>query len=169
MVRLYDSLLTGTASNFDLTSISQAYYHLKLYLYLRSTGAVEGDFALMTFNGDSGANYNEETLYGQNTTASAGKSGGASRLAPIWSSAGGSTNAANFAGGVFDIPHYTGANRKMIYGVCGSWDDAGSPAYGTVASYMGQWASTSAITQITLTPFTGSFAAGSRVTLYGIA
>ena len=109
------------------------------------------DMALLRFNNDSGANYNDQRLSGASTTASAARATGATSI-----QLGHTPTGANlFGGGMFLIPHYAGAvNHKAILAVGGAVENR-------IDVLAGRWADASAITRIDILATSSTFVANS--------
>ncbi len=154
-------------ATIDFQSISQAFRHLRLVVYARGDTAANTTAVYVTFNGDGGANYDRQGLYGTGSTASASESLGATSMI-LASMPAGSAGANLFGAAVADIAHYANsANNKALIA-------KGIFKYGTASGNLqiearaNFWRSNSAITRITLTPAAGNFASGTLATLYGI-
>jgi hypothetical protein len=167
-VMIANSTLSGDAANIDFTSIPSHYAHLMLVCYLRGDTAAIFTGVQMRFNGDGGANYDQQHVLGQAAVASA-----AEAFAGVWVQIGNAT--ANSGGAnlfsplVLTIPHYANsANNKA--GV-----SQFATKYGTATTnlHVGNlavfWRSSAAINRITILPAAGNWRSGSRVTLYGLA
>lgn len=163
---VFDSTLSSAAASFDITSINGSYAHLLLTLYLRGDTAAATTTALLRFNADTAANYDYQRLSGSAATASAVETFAATSI-QIASVIPANTAGANlFAQIDVWIPHYAGsANNKDVVA---SFAHKQGTATGnlTVGDVAGFWRSNSAITQITVLPGAGNFAAGSRATLH---
>jgi hypothetical protein len=158
IVLLADTTL-GSAGQFDFTSISASYKHLKIIASLR--GDDNGNFsAAIRFNNDSGANYN----YDQDGTSTAG----ATSMQPF-GIIGKDIGTLQFTAVEAIIPDYAGSNQKTLAGYGGHTPGASTTDY-RVYRGVGSWASTAAITRITVFTNTGTtnFVAGSRITIYGL-
>lgn len=167
LVRLAQTILVGTATNFDFTTISGAYNTLKIIVQARSDSAQSGQDVHIHFNGDTGNNYDIQISQANNTTVSASVAvaGATNYIGQI--PAGSDT--ANFAGSIeITIPNYSGSTfYKNYIGISGhARATAVSNQYNRVAT--GQWRNTAAITQVTLLPTANNFIAGSVATLYGL-
>lgn len=167
MVRLAQTILVGTATNFDFTSISGSYNTLKIIVQARSdTAAVVQDVHIF-FNNDTGSNYDVEINTANNTTvaASVQVAGATNYVGQITAA----SSTANMAGSIeITIPNYSGSTfYKNFISLSGhSRDTAVTGQYNRIA--MGQWRNTAAITRVTLAPTANNFIAGSVATLYGL-
>lgn len=167
-VRIYDSTAAAAVASFDITAIPAAYAHLQLVLHARSTAALLTDLVQLRFNGDAAASY-----YGQQLTANAAAVTAAQAIATTGLGIGdipAATATAGVAGSAnILIPGYsTGAMTKAVQSMnaCPAGTSTGT-LY--LEQRIGFWVSGGVINRITLLPNTGTFAAGSRCTLYGMA
>jgi hypothetical protein len=161
----YESIATvlvgsGGSSTISFTSISSTYKHLQLRWLSKNTSA---DYTIRCqFNGDTSTNYSQHGLNGDGSTAGAYGIGNDTN-APVGVSAGTATNV--FGGGIIDILDYGSTSKYKTTRTLYGWDANGS---GSVGLLSGSWRSTSAITSIVLSSFTGNFAQYSHFALYGV-
>lgn len=168
----FDSIATvnlsgGAASSITFSSIPSTYKHLQLRMMLRSTDGGGNAGPILRMNSDSGSNYNYHLLEGNGTSVTSGASANASFLTFGNCPAGG-TAAGTFGTFVIDILDYADTNKfkttRSLFGY-----DVNALPLGAVDFFSGAWRSTSAISTISLTMFTGSnFAQYSHAALYGI-
>jgi hypothetical protein len=147
----------------EFSSIPQTYRNLKIFITSRESGT--GGGAYIQYNGDTGANYQSEWLYAQDTSPSAVRTTGWVSETTIClselSTAPVSTGAASAEITVYDYARTVWT--KNAIGVSCRMD---SSSY--VFNSMVNWNSTAAITDIVLGIVDGAnFAAGSVATLYG--
>jgi hypothetical protein len=165
---LADTTLIATAASVTFASIPATFAHLLGVFYARTTSATTtDDFVNAQFNGDTAANYDRETLTASTAAVSASETFGITS-ASIGTAVGGGGAASVFSAFAFLIPHYAGtAANKAFLGL-------GTAKWATVSGglairhFGGFWRSNAAINQIVLLPAAGSFAIGSRFTLYGL-
>jgi hypothetical protein len=163
-----NSTLGGDAANIDFTSIPSHYAHLMLVCYLRGDTAAVTTNCNIRFNNDTAGNYDYQSVFGSAATASAAEAF-AQAAAAIGTIPANSAGANLFDCITVEIAHYANsANNKasvsqwaMKYGTATT-----NMSAGTLAQF---WRSNAAINRITLLPVAGSFRAGSRITLYGLA
>lgn len=170
---LDDLTVTGSAlASYDTQTrsitIPQTYKELRLSVVARSTDAAANVGLSIQFNGDTAANYDWNRVVGQAATASAAETIGASNIGVGLMAAGGASSAQKAGICEIYIPEYAGTTwHKMAYGKSFTmWGTTTGSNW--VAGYGGIWKSTSAITRITAFPSAGSFAIGTRLTLYGV-
>ena len=170
----YDSLATVTLSastaSVTFAGIPAGYKHLQLrWSCTTNRGTYAIDDMKMTFNGDTGANYSHHNLKGNGSAASAG--GGANQNYIYYDVSAG-TSVSNFFGvAITDILDYADTTKFKTTRALTGTDTNGSVAgeFGRVALQSGNWRSTSAITSLTVVPFTGTaFNQYSSFALYGV-
>ena len=161
----YESIATVTAaggeSSLTFSSIPGTYKSLQI----RVIGRLSAESTTyVRLNSDTGANYARHWLRGNGTSASATGLGSDNygwgfRLST-------SSDAASiFGAGILDIHDYASTTKnKTIRGFTG-YDANGS---GDIVLLSSVWLSTSAVTSVTILPFSATFAAGSTFALYGI-
>lgn len=163
-----ESVLGAAAASITFSSIPSTYRHLQLLITGRSDSATPiYTYVRMSFNGDGGANYYYEELNINNATV--GSSSAVAQTGLVIGAITNSTNTADRAGVIdLTIPRYAGTTFHK------SFTSLTQAAVTSVASgqynfmHGGTWASTAAITSITLAPNSGNFIAGTVVTLYGL-
>jgi hypothetical protein len=166
----YESIATvtvggGGSSTISWTSIPSTFKHLQIRGIARTNHASSFDNMKLTYNGDTGTNYNGHQLYGFGASAGA-QSGGDNAFTFVGYVSGNSGTASVFSGFVIDILDYANTNKyKTDRYLCGE-DLNGS---GSISLGSGLWRSTSAINRVDLTPADGSsFNQYSSFALYGI-
>jgi hypothetical protein len=158
--------LAGTSASFDFSSIPATYSHLRVEYFGRGDTAATNVTCNLKINNDTGANYDQQSLLANASTASAAEAFGATTLAVGLFPA--ATAPANvFARNLLEVPFYRSANNKVIYYLA-NHKHGTSTGNMWIQSRSGFWRSNSVIDRITLTPSAGNFAAGSRAILYGI-
>lgn len=161
MAITYDKIATttlgSTSATITFSSIAATYTDLRLVLVGTNTAALNIN---STFNGDTGSNYSLTTLSGDGATVT-----GADSLTQTSIRVNNTSMAVSQPYFItMDIFSYAGSTLKTCL-VTASEDKNGS---GTTGIRVGIWASTSAITSITFTTSTSTFAVGTTATLYGI-
>ena len=151
-------LLGSTQSTITFSNIPNTYKNLQIRaLQMNTTTATTN----LRFNGDTGSNYSRHYLYGGGASATgAGGSASQTNIGVLYNE---STTCASVS--VIDILDYTLTSKYKTVRSLNGWDANGS---GYVFFYSGCWLNTAPITQITLTPDGGTFAANTRFSLYGI-
>lgn len=169
MVQIYDSILAATAASFDIQSISQAYTSLRIVASLRVNANATSLGCGTKFNNDSGSNYADSMVQG-GASPTGNEANSVSALGQAFSAL--AASASVLANAFWDhdmiIPNYARTDRiKTISGtqVVPMALTTGLHLYRVVA---GVWNSTAALNRITITPTSGQFVAGCRVTIYGI-
>jgi hypothetical protein len=169
MVRLFLQTLNADTATIDTgaNAIPAAYSCLQVFALLQTDDAAATSSALMTVNGDSGAHYDRQYVFGSATTAQAGNNLGATSWTLDCHGTGGTSGYATTF--TFFFPGYAGTTfNKTATQALGRADGTGSNT-GAAALALG-WRSTAAINQITLVPNTGGakFKAGSMLLIYGL-
>ena len=145
-------------ATIDFTAIEQTYKHLVVTLTARADGAYPDTDIFLTFNGDTGANYDDQYLY-----STGGAGGNTSALAAAHIRAG-LTAGANAPAGVYaettiEVLNYANTTpRKNVSAK--TYDHGSDGGAGFMIEEAGQWRNTAAINRLTLTPSGGNFAAG---------
>jgi hypothetical protein len=168
----YESIATttvgsgGTAS-VTFSSIPGTYTHLQIRAIgrtNRSGGATNDPFKIV-FNSDTGTNYSQHYLQGDGGSASSFASVSIGFIAAYLATATSAT-ANVFGTTIVDILDYANTNKYKTTRALGGFDNNGSGIVGLVS---GNWRSTSAITNITISPQVGtSWDQYSSFALYGI-
>lgn len=152
--------LSSSSNNVQFTSIPSTYTDLFLYVSARSSRTSFGDIVIR-FNNDT-TNYTTVRFFGSGVGTGANDND--------WTNISSSGQTSNiFSNIAIYIPEYAGSAYKN-WSIDNIAEDFASIAYQTIAG--GYWASTSAITTITLTDVSdsssNSFIANSTFSLYGI-
>ena len=151
----YDSIATTTVGSggtgtITFSSIPSTYTHLQLRVMAVYSAA--NPFGTLRFNGDSGSVYWWHQLQGNGSAASAS----------AYASLGSSIPTVQVA----DILDYTSTSKNKTIRILEGYDANGS---GTLRLASGLWSATpAAITSITISTSTGTFAEYSSFALYGI-
>ena len=159
-------IATGT---IDWTSIPSIFKELEIHIHAQSNAAtVSFDSAKITFNGDSGANYNRM----ENQTDESETEIIDWLISQTFLSMGefpALSNTTGWGEAVFRIPAYTKAGQKNIFGDYMGWNTNG---YFISGSSAGVWLSVAAINRITIIGEWGTpnnhFKIGSEFSLWGI-
>ncbi len=161
---------TGTGV-VTFSSIPATFKHLLVVASGRSTaGSSPGVNIQLTFNNDTGANYDYETVQIVNTTVSSNTAAAQASITTMglipWSGA----TASNAGWGRAEIFNYAGTS--LFKGCRISRGSLGATTIGASAVAMdgyAQWRSAAAINRIDLTLSAGNWDTGSQVTLYGLS
>lgn len=166
--KISENVLGSAAASVTFSSIPSTYRNLHLAIICR--GDTAATFATMNlrFNSDTGANYATEAIFGQASAAGATESlAQTSMPMPDFAAASAPANHP----GIYNItiPWYTSTAFIKLVHTQSTISFGTATNQFTTRSMSGRWASTSAITSITLTPSAGNFITGSSFVLYGIA
>ena len=158
-VTVAKTTLDGTSSSVTLdyaapSGVSWTPRHL--VVRVNATNDTSVDDLLLRFNGDTGSNYNRQYLFGNSATKAAGRDTN-STFINTGAYPGGTDNV--FGGGEILIPDALSTrSHKSTISLTGA-------AESYVMSITGRWASTAAITSVTLIANNQTFAAGSTFEL----
>ena len=167
---LETTTLATSASSVTFSGLGaySDYKHLQIRAVTRDTRAISGaNNVIMRFNSDTGSNYFQlQYIKGDGSTATSGTEGTASYILPYTEPSASDTTDA-FAGAVIDLLDPFNSNKyttsRSLRGV--NLDAAYSTQVGLSS---GIWLNTASLITITLQPVIGSFAANSRISLYGV-
>ena len=154
-------LISTATATVTFSSIPSTYKHLQLRITHRQNSGTSINYLNMRFNGDTTANQATHWLTGDQVSVLS-----SNRLSSNYVAVGKSPYTANQYGtAIVDILDYTNTTKnKTVRSLSGSNDSANNP---DVTLFSGLWPSTAAITSILFNPG-NSFAAGSRLSLYGL-
>jgi hypothetical protein len=154
----------GGQATITFSSIPSTYKHLQIRAISRITAAIGATDVTMRFNSDSGANYSYHSLYGNGASALSVGGGGEATMYPM-STVGTTAGAGTFAVGVTDILDYANTNKFKTVRTLTGVDYNGA---GQVILNSGNWRSSSAVSTITITSYSNTFAQHTQFALYGI-
>jgi hypothetical protein len=160
-VAIATTTLGSAAASITFNSISSAYTDLRVVFVLRGSQASGNMNFRLTFNGDTATNYSDTWVYGTGGAAGSMRDTG---LAYINAGFMAAASSSIFGLWTADVFSYKGSTFKTSL-ITSNYDLNGN---GEVDNIVGLWRSTSAITSLTLTSSTSTFAAGTTATLYGI-
>lgn len=155
----------GTAAN----AIPATFAHFQVVARLRTDRVAVNDIAVITMNGDTGANYDRASVTW--TGAAIAFSSTYSTTGMVLDCLGGSADANRFATIQALFVDYTdGGSFKNAQAVGAEIGTAADANVRLSLTTDWTWKSTAAVNQITLTPQTGgvNFVAGTSLTIYGI-
>ena len=152
--------LGSSASNITFSSISQSYTDLIIVVSgnTASGGEVGGDVKVGNNSVDTGGNYSMTELYATGSSAASYREASKSYLNVLLSTSGTSTTNT--------ILQFMNYSNTTTYKTFVSRSNVPTISLRTA---VGLWRSTSAINIIQIGPYTGSWAAGTTATIYGIA
>lgn len=166
--QLADILVSGSpAATIDFTSISGAYSQLWLWMQLLGSQSAASVSVNLRLNNDSGANYDRQYLQAVATAVSASESYAATS-AGIGLMAAATAVSGTASPLILSLANYaatTFRKQGITSCLCKTADSSGGM---TVMTNGFEWRSTAVVTRITLIPSAGSFAVGSRCTLYAL-
>jgi len=156
--------LSSTATTISFSSLPSNYSHLQIRYSVRqsTTGTL---LAMLNFNSDTGANYAWHRLYGNGSTVSSDATSSTTQILAL-TAPGGSDTTGVFMPAIVDILDYRStAKNKTVRFLTGCETNNTARVVGLTS---GLWASTAAVSSLTLTALSGSFAIGSRFSIYGV-
>jgi len=150
--------LNATTASVLFSSITQNYSHLHIVVYGYGTGSTVPIW--LRTNGDTATHYDTQSLTASGTTVGAGQ-----QLSVTGMEIGviGSTDPSGSEG---VIANYTATGTKQFVGHSVFRAVAGDPNYRFYASQ--NWSATAPITSLTFLPSSGSFVAGTTISVYGM-
>jgi hypothetical protein len=173
----YDSIATttvgsGGASSITFSSIPSTYTHLQIRALSKVDTTTNSDaYSFIQFNSDTTyTNYYTHYIYGTGTAAGAGgnQSSGYTGGAIIDTPYSGANQTSVFAGSVTDVLDYTNTNKYKTVRSLSGWDANGATGGSWITLLSALWLNTSAVSSITITCPTKTFAQYSQFALYGV-
>lgn len=157
------TVLSSTAASVSFSSIDQTYKHLQIRMAARGTSASFDVQTRLRLNTDSAGNYARHALYGDGSSVISFANTAQTGITVAWIPD--SSNTANaFAGTVIDVLDYASSSKNTtVRSLTGQ-----AATNNSVVLASGLWLNTAAVSQVDLLPLSGSFAIGSRFSLYGI-
>jgi hypothetical protein len=158
------SLISSTTSSVTFSAIPATFKHLQIRIVGRYTAATSTSDLTLRFNGDSGSNYGYQSMRGQGATISSAAPGSYQTSLLTGNLPGASASASAFGSSFIDVIDYANTTKikttKTFGGNAGPLD---------VFIFNGVWNSTAAISSILVSDAvtSASFAAGTRISLYG--
>jgi hypothetical protein len=155
--------LSTTTAGVTFSSISQAYRDLRL-VFMGTTTSLAN--VLFQFNGDGTSTYSKIEMCARSASSTPLSQTNTTGSGHInWGNA---TSSSILSSGTVDIMDYSATDKHKPY-LARSASQEGDGTYSGTGFIAGRWANTSAITTLYVLPGAGSFAAGTTLTLYGIA
>ena len=148
------------------SGISQAYSSLEVRIYGRSTAAVTIEGITLRFNGDSATNYFNQAIVGSGASASANEALSAT-FADLGVLPGASSSSSGWFVGATAIIHgYARTTFKVLHTTTAVTQTTLANASLAILK-VSTWTSVAPVTSITVAPFSGAWAIGSQLSLYG--
>lgn len=165
LTQISQQVLVSPAATVTLTSIPGSFTSLIVKLMARSSNASATDAMYMQANGDTAAHYNRQFLDAVGSTVSAGPN--ASVAQAQISILPGATGTASYPG--ISTIEIIGYAQTTFFKEGLVFSGGPGPSNFEITNFWWSWASTSAITSLTLGMSSGAnFIAGSTFTLYGV-
>jgi hypothetical protein len=161
-------ILASTAATVTFSSIPQTYKHLQVRITSRNASASSGGSIYMIPNSIANTSVNYHYLSGNGSTVSSGSiaTGFAYSYTVNEYTPGGNNAAGIFGATVIDILDYTSTAKNKTSRSFWGMVNAATATQVELLSQLAQ--TTSAITQLAFTEAATGFAAGSRISLYGV-
>lgn len=162
---LETQVLTGTSASVVFSNLNSSYGSTYQHLQIRATTrcTTTTNAVVYRINGDTAGNYSIHWLLGNGSAVQSYGEGNFSSIFDYSTVASDETSNA-FAATVLDIldPFET-TKYKTVRGMAGR-----STSRNHISLFSGAWRNTNAMTSFSLAPNSGSWAIGSRFSLYGI-
>lgn len=164
MFLIEEHLCSTDEATIEFTGIPQYFRNLKIIVTMRGTDATPVGY--LQFNGDTGANYDYQTLQEYGTTLATMVTFGANQIPfGLGIQATGLAGSAGIA--IVEIPDYRGTWKKsLIAETTIKYQESGAGIENR--KFRGYWRNTNPITSIKLFLSSGNLAANSVASLYGI-
>lgn len=163
MTLISTQTLSSPATNITFSSIPSTFTSLRILMTGQSSSASAAVNVVLTVNGDTGSNYNNQEITGVGGTASAQFN--ANTTPTFVAAVPGSTTAGNAAQITIDIPFYSGTTFWKAAIANFGWVDSSTH----VATIWYEWKNTAAITTLKFAEGSGAnFVTGTSISLYGI-
>jgi hypothetical protein len=160
------TILTVAAATFEFASIPQTYTDLVLVLDARTSAGAGNAGPSITFNSDTGANYDNLVMY--LNSGNANSSVGFGQNAVLCGNVAQADATANYPGiSEYIIHNYAGTVFYKAGNSASGLNWGGTAGTSILEASNFIWKSTAAITEITVAAVNGNFIAGSRCSLYG--
>lgn len=166
VAQLSQTILGASNPTLSASSLSGSYTSLRIDLLLRSdyASASQEDFQ-MTFNSDTGANYQYQGL--SNGTGFGATAANYIRSNNLVCASGGGSAAGNFTSMVIQVPYYASTTAYKTALIQLDHPRSSSSQFATFED--AQWRSTSAITSVSVVSLqSANWVAGSAITVWGI-
>lgn len=156
----------GGASTITFSSIPATYTDLQIVLSSRIAAASVVNIVYTSFNGDTTfGNYSHKFFQGDGTTPSSSSYSGSANTRFSGLDSGANSTTSTFSNNFIYIPNYTGSIEKY-YSVDAVSENNATNSYQSFVG--GRWSGTAAITSISLSDQSSTFAQHTTATLYGI-
>lgn len=167
IVLISEQVLGSSAASFTFSSIPSTYRDLIVRCEARGTAASTALTPLVRFNGDSGTDYNNAAFFVDNSLTAGGTTSDTAGMLNTGLISGASSPANYPSGFEVTIQNYKGTTFYKKGQFTGSIVTAVSNAGMYTAAGVFWWTNTAAITSMTIGINSGSYATGSRCSLYG--
>lgn len=159
-IALADITLATATSSVTLTGFSQDYRDLVLVFDGKGTGSIT--LAQVRVNGDTGSNYAWVRASGGSVGVLSSSYSATTYLPLLWSNQGLGTTQGN---GILQLMDYSATDKHKTALIRENSNNTNGT---NTAMYAGRWASTTAITSITVFSVNGNFDTGTTLRMFGI-
>lgn len=158
------SILTGNQTSIPIT-IPAGFNHIQGIFTARQDFGAGGSWCTLRINGDSGNTYTWQVTYSSMTTLAAANSAGLTSSMRVGVLPGSGDSANFFGTGSFVMGNISSTTIGKTMSSQFQGPVSGSNGFSGTAG--GLWASTAAVTSVTLLPTSGNLVAGSSLSIYG--
>ena len=162
---LETTTLATSASSVTFSGLGaySDYKHLQIRMVTKNTDTSQSNLGI-TVNGDTATNYASHNLYGNGSSVYANAASSQDKM--LYFRTANSTDAASiFGAAILDVLDFSSTNKTSTF----KWF-WGKPATSAteIGLASGLWNNTSAVTSISIFPFSSTFTAATRMSLYGV-
>lgn len=169
LTKIEDQLLGSPAASFDFQNIPATFINLQIFLSARGDTAATSTTLNVRINNDSAAHYDRELQVAHSGTLATSETILGTE-AIVGDVAANSATAGMVGSYLLTFFNYAQTTFfKNFTSSSGGFGRASSTNDVWLEAVFSEWISTAAINRVTLFPGAGSFLAGSRATLYGLA
>lgn len=161
--KLPDIFPTGSTFTFPVPS---GYSNIEIRWLARGTQSATAVDLQIQYNGDTGANYDVELLYNSSATAAAAFEILAANQGTVGTLSAATATAGRAGGGVIKINNYGSTLFNKVATSDNHWAQAATTTNILTRLFGNTWRSTVPISTITLKLSAGSFATGSKFSIY---
>lgn len=164
--QLLQTVSVGVTTSSVTLTVPAGYKRMAVNWRVRSTVSNLAEQLYLQFNGDTASHYMWENLQSNNATVSGASAGGLTTAIQVATVTGGTSSANFFASGSFIVDGIADATNYATVAGNGSAYSTATNAW--VGTYGGMWGNSSLVTSMQLHCSSGSIAAGSTFSMYGL-
>lgn len=159
--------LLSAQANMNFTSIPSGFRSLQLRWALRGSTSADSTGLIVQFNGDSGTNYDQQSVTIIHLTSSPNEQNGTGSPA-VGTISAATASANHFGTGTADIENYSSTNMFKSVRAKGGYSVTTGTSQRAIVDTWVLWRNTAALSSMLLLPGAGQFDVGSWAGLYGI-